>query len=213
MNSSHVATVADGSFHAKATLRRSLREIDRRALNAIVHVKRHGKRLAGYGIVAQAFREQAAELRVMTDAMQELMRPLIYAQMEIVRDEQTWSTFRRVCGPEGTNTTASTASLSRDLLDKVEEKLRRKGRAHKLHMRTALLDLLRAVEMLQECVSAQEYVVVNGRIEAALLPSDGGDLLMQVSADMAEAVSATRQAVERYRRQLEEILHEIDADL
>ena len=213
MNSSHVATVADGSFHAKATLRRSLREIDRRALNAIVHVKRHGKRLAGYGIVAQAFREQAAELRVMTDAMQELMRPLIYAQMEIVRDEQTWSTFRRVCGPEGTNTTASTASLSRDLLDKVEEKLRRKSRAHKLHMRTALLDLLRAVGMLQECVSAQEYVVVNGRIEAALLPSDGGDLLMQVSADMAEAVSATRQAVERYRRQLEEILHEIDADL
>ena len=213
MNSSHVATLANGSFHAKATLRRSLREIDRRALNAIVHVKRHGKRLAGYGIVAQAFREQAAELRVMTDAMQELMRPLIYAQMEIVRDEQTWSTFRRVCGPEGKNTTASTASLSRDLLDKVEEKLRRKGRAHKLHMRTALLDLLRAVEMLQECVSAQEYVVVNGRIEAALLPSDGGDLLMQVSADMAEAVSATRQAVERYRRQLEEILHEIDADL
>ena len=213
MNSSHVATLANGSFHAKATLRRSLREIDRRALNAIVHVKRHGKRLAGYGIVAQAFREQAAELRAMTDSMQELMRPLIYAQMEIVRDEQTWNTFRRVCTSERADTNASATSLSRGLLDKVEEKLRRKARAHKLHMRTALLDLLRAVAMLQECVAAQEYVVVNGRIEAALLPTDGGDLLMQVSADMAEAVSATRQAVERYRRQLEEILHEIDADL
>ncbi len=211
MNPRHVAALADGSFHAKAALHRSLREIDRRALNAIVHVKRHGRRLAGYGIIAQAFREQAAELRSLLEAMQKLMRPLIYAQMEIVRDEQTWQMFKRLRVAERIDANASAHSYS--LLDKVEEKLRRKGHVHKLQMRTALLDLIRAVGLLQECVSAQEYVVVNGRIEAALLLAEGGDLLMQVSADMAEAVAATRQAVERYRHQLEEVLHEIDADL
>ncbi len=211
MNPRHVAVIADGSFHAKNTLRRALRDIDRRALNAIVHVKRHGRRLAGYGMVAQAFREQAAELRALADAMQALMRPLIYAQMEIVRDQQTWLTFKRLCAARMARET-SRQNRSQAQIDTVEKKLRREAHTHRQRMRAILQELIRAVARLQESISAQEYVVVNGRIEAALLRADGADLLMQVSADMATAVGNTRQAVEHYRQQLEEVTHEIDAD-
>ena len=51
------------SFRTRRTIEHSLHEIDRRALNAMVLVKRHGNKLASYGVVAQAFREQAVHLK------------------------------------------------------------------------------------------------------------------------------------------------------
>lgn len=53
-----VLQLVDASFQAQRDMEKSLRDIDRRALNAMILVKRHGKALAGYGVVAQAFRER-----------------------------------------------------------------------------------------------------------------------------------------------------------
>ncbi len=46
--------MADASFAFQVQLRQRLREIDRKALNAQLLVKRHGRGLAGYGVVAQS---------------------------------------------------------------------------------------------------------------------------------------------------------------
>jgi hypothetical protein len=56
-----IMAVMDASHRTRRTIEQSLREIDRRALNDMALVKRHGNTLAGYGVVVQAFREQAVE--------------------------------------------------------------------------------------------------------------------------------------------------------
>ncbi|MGC8468227.1 MAG: hypothetical protein ACP5M3_08470, partial [Acidithiobacillus sp.] len=70
-----------------------------------------------------------------------------------------------------------------------------------------LRQLIKTVEKLQEGIAEQEYVVTNGRIEAAL-SEDTGAPLMRVSRDMGNAVGIVRDAIRSYRNQLEEILHE-----
>ena len=67
--------------------------------------------------------------------------------------------------------------------------------------------VIRQMESLQAIIEEQEYIVVNARIEAALLEETGVPL-MRVSKDMGTAVATIRKAVWIYRNQLEELLHE-----
>ncbi len=67
--------------------------------------------------------------------------------------------------------------------------------------------LLETVQQLQEGIEEQEYVVTNGRIEAALAEKTGAPL-MRVSRDMGEAVRTVAQAIRSYRHQLESLEHE-----
>ena len=61
MDIQRIMQIMDASSRTRRIIERSLHEIDRRALNAMVLVKRHGNKLASYGVVAQAFREQAVQ--------------------------------------------------------------------------------------------------------------------------------------------------------
>ena len=70
-----------------------------------------------------------------------------------------------------------------------------------------LRQLIKNVEKLQEGIAEQEYVVIIGRIEAALSEGTGAPL-MRVSRDMGMAVTMVRDAIWKYHNQLEEILHE-----
>ena len=63
MDVKQIMHIVESSYRARHIMDTALREIDRRALNAMVLVKRHGKALAGYGVIAQSFREQAARLK------------------------------------------------------------------------------------------------------------------------------------------------------
>ena len=56
MEIQRIMRIMDASSGTRRIIERSLHEIDRRALNAMVLVKRHGNKLASYGVVAQAFR-------------------------------------------------------------------------------------------------------------------------------------------------------------
>ena len=56
-------------------------------------------------------------------------------------------------------------------------------------------------------IAEQEYVVIIGRIEAALSEGTGAPL-MRVSRDMGMAVATVRDAIWKYHNQLKEILHE-----
>ena len=67
--------------------------------------------------------------------------------------------------------------------------------------------LVQTVVRLQEGIAEQEYVVTNGRIEAALSERSGAPL-MRVSHEMGVAVATVRDAIWEYRNQLEEVLHE-----
>ena len=73
-----------------------------------------------------------------------------------------------------------------------------------------LRHLVATVTRLQEGITEQEYVVTNGRIEAALSEQSGAPL-MRVSHEMGLAVAKVRDAIWRYRSELEEVLHESSA--
>ena len=73
-----------------------------------------------------------------------------------------------------------------------------------------LRQLLERVTRLQEGIAEQEYVVTNGRIEAALSEQSGAPL-MRVSQEMGLAVAKVRDAIWKYRAELEEVWHESSA--
>jgi hypothetical protein len=75
-----------------------------------------------------------------------------------------------------------------------------------------LRHLVETVTRLQEGITEQEYVVTNGRIEAALSEQSGAPL-MRVSHEMGLAVAKVRDAIWRYRAELEEVLHESGAGI
>ncbi len=77
--------IMDASFRTRRMIEQSLHEIDRRALNAMVLVKRHGNKLASYGVVAQAFREQAVHLKEAATPLQHSIAPLVRVQMRILQ--------------------------------------------------------------------------------------------------------------------------------
>ena len=201
MDIQRIMQVVDASFAARQSIEKSLREIDRRALNAMVLVKRHGNALAGYGIVAQAFRERAANLKESASHLQETIAPLIQTHMRILQHQRFAASFSAMvqamarrgqdCAP-----LKNTQAQSQKIIAQEEAEARK-----------ILLSLIATVDALQEGIEEQEYVVTNGRMEAALA-EDTGAPLMRASRDMGEAVRTVSNAIRTYRHQLESLEHE-----
>jgi len=198
--------IMDASSRTRRTIERSLHEIDRRALNAMVLVKRHGNKMASYGVVAQAFREQAVHLKNAAAPLQQSVAPLVRAQLRILQQARLTEMFRRTAELMKANGRSST------FLSQSQVNWRRNVEAEEAEGIGILRHLLDTVTRLQEGIAEQEYVVTNGRIEAALSEQSGAPL-MRVSHEMGLAVSKVRDAIWRYRAELEEVLHESGTSL
>ena len=188
--------VADVTFSFQGQLRRYLREIDRKALNAQVLVKRHGKDLAGYGVVAQSFREGAQQLQTAADEMQQAIHPLMLGFMQTLLDSYRIDKLEHL--PE------TARQLAPGLQRAIEE------RQMQLETRTeqgrrASTRLRQALARFESVVAELEYVVVNGRIEAAL-KGDARAAIAQVSSDMDKAVVQVRNLLRTYTDQIEKVL-------
>jgi hypothetical protein len=206
MDIQRVMQIMDASSRTRRTIERSLHEIDRRALNAMVLVKRHGNKLASYGVVAQAFREQAVHLKHDAAPLQQSVAPLVRAQSRILRHEAFTKMFHRAAELMKANG-RSTAFLSQSELN-----WQRNIEAEEAEGFAILRHLVGTVIRLQEGIAEQEYVVTNGRIEAALSERSGAPL-MRVSHEMGLAVAKVRDAIWKYRAELEEVLHENSAGI
>lgn len=201
MDIQRIMAIMDVSHSTRWTIERSLREIDRRALNAMVLVKRHGNKLASYGVVAQAFREQAVLLKHAAAPLQQSIAPLVRVHMRILQQAQFSKVFRR------TATLANGKNRALEFLRSSEANWQRNIEAEEAEGLTILRRLIETVIRLQEGIAEQEYVVTNGRIEAALSERTGAPL-MRVSHEMGLAVAKVREAIWKYRGELEEVLHE-----
>ena len=98
MDIQRIMRIMDTSSGTRRIIERSLHEIDRRALNAMVLVKRHGNKLASYGVVAQAFREQAVHLKNAAAPLQQSVAPLVRVQMRVLQHARFTEMFRRTSG-------------------------------------------------------------------------------------------------------------------
>ena len=201
-----IMRIMDASYRTRRTIERSLHEIDRRALNAMVLVKRHGNKLASYGVVAQAFREQAVLLKSAAAPLQQSIAPLVRVHMRILQQGRFSELFRRSA------LAIRNGGASCGCLGLSEESWRRDIEAGEAEALTILRKLVATVTRLQEGIAEQEYVVTNGRIEAALSEQSGAPL-MRVSHEMGLAVAKVRDAIWKYRGELEEVLHESRAGL
>ena len=201
MDIERVMQIMDASSRTRRTIDRSLHEIDRRALNAMVLVKRHGNRLASYGVVAQAFREQAVHLKAAASPIQQSVAPLVRVQLHILQQTRFADMFRRAMEmmPPG--------SPARAFLAQSEGNWECNMTADECEAILILRHLVETVTRLQEGIAEQEYVVTNGRIEAALSEQSGAPL-MRVSHEMGLAVAKVKDAIWKYRAELEEVLHE-----
>lgn len=201
MDIRRIMRIMDASSRTRRTIERSLHEIDRRALNAMVLVKRHGTKLASYGVVAEAFREQALQLKHAAAPLERSVAPLVRAQMRILQNARLLELFRRTA-----------ERLPADgrygaYLSKREPNWRGEIEAQEAEGARILRQLMETVRRLQEGIAEQEYVVTNGRIEAALSEQSGAPL-MRVSQEMGVAVAKVREAIWRYHEELEEALDE-----
>ncbi|HTV66015.1 MAG TPA: hypothetical protein VMD98_10435 [Bryocella sp.] len=201
MDIGRVMQIMDASYRTRRIIEHSLHEIDRRALNAMVLVKRHGNKLAGYGVVAHSFREQAAQLEKAAAPLQQSIAPLVRANMRILQLRRYAEVFRRAV-----KNTAAGRGVGCTLCGSA------KGWQHSIAEEEAgaqsiLRHLVQIAIRLQEGIAEQEYVVTNGRIEAALSERSGAPL-MRVSQEMGVAVASVREAIGGYRNDLEEVLHE-----
>lgn len=192
-----VMQLVDVSFATESLLETRLREIDRRALNAIVLVKRHGEKLAGYGVVAQAFREGAGRLLAAAEEMNNEISPLIHTQMRILQHQRFAELIGRM----------QELSAGRPLCTSLfcaqqqwQEQIAREEQS----ARQALQTLLKSVDTLLQGILEQEYIVTNARIEAALSENSGAPL-MQVSRAMSRAVEGLRDVLQQYQQRLEEL--------
>jgi len=206
MNIERIMAIMDASHLTRQIIERSLREIDRRALNAMVLVKRHGNKLASYGVVAQAFREQAVLLKQAATPLQQSIAPLVRVHMRVLQHNQFSEMFRR------TAEVAQGKQAAVEFLRNSEANWQRNIEAEEAEGMTILSQLIETVIRLQEGITEQEYVVTNGRIEAALSERSGAPL-MRVSHEMGLAVAKVRDAIWKYRGTLEEVLHESRASL
>ncbi len=196
-----IMQIMDASSRTRRTIERSLHEIDRRALNAMVLVKRHGNSLASYGVVAQAFREQAMHLKDAAAPLQQSIAPLVRVQLSILQHARLKEVFHRVAELMKGNARSSA------FLSQSERNWQRNIELEEAEGVVSLRQLLKTVTRLQEGIAEQEYVVTNGRIEAALSEQSGAPL-MRVSHEMGIAVAKVRDAIWKYRSELEEVLHE-----
>ena len=206
MDIQRIMQIMDASSRTRRTIERSLHEIDRRALNAMVLVKRHGNKLASYGVVAQAFREQAVHLKDAAAPLQQSVAPLVRVELRILQHARFTEMFRRTEEMTKANGRFST------FLSQSEQNWRRNIEAEEAEGITILRQLVETVVRLQEGIAEQEYVVTNGRIEAALSEQSGAPL-MRVSHEMGLAVAKVRDAIWKYRAELEEVLHESSASI
>lgn len=198
--------IMDASHSTRRTIERSLREIDRRALNAMVLVKRHGNKLASYGVVAQAFREQAVLLKHAAEPLQQSIAPLVRVHMRMLQQGQFTEMFRRAAeGMKGNQ-------AAQEFLRSSEGNWHQSIQLGEAESVAILRKLVETVTRLQEGIAEQEYVVTNGRIEAALSEHTGAPL-MRVSHEMGRAVAKVRDAIWGYRGELEEVLHESRASI
>ncbi len=188
--------VADATYAFQGALKKRLREIDRKALNAQVLVKRHGKELAGYGVVAQAFREGAQAMQTSADQVQKLINPLMLHFMETLRDVQQMNSLRHIQN-------AATAYCP-SLAERVRQHADMQDR-HAAGSRRAGLALGTALDRFQAVIAELDYVVVNGRIEAALKGAVSAPL-SQVSLEMDRSVTGVQDLLRTYREQIERII-------
>ncbi len=205
MDTQCIMRIMDASFRTRRTIELSLHEIDRRALNAMVLVKRHGNKLASYGVVAQAFREQAVHLKEAATPLQQSIAPLVRIHMRILQQGRYNELFRRTVQANGNAAVdnflaQSDANWQHNIATEEAEGV------------VILRRLVETVARLQEGIAEQEYVVTNGRIEAALSEQSGAPL-MRVSQEMGLAVAKVRDAIWKYRGELEEVLHESSASI
>ena len=206
MNIQQIMRIMDASSRTRRTIERSLHEIDRRALNAMVLVKRHGNKLASYGVVAQSFREQALVLKDAAAPLQQLVAPLIRSQLRILQHAGFSEIFHRSAK------LMKADARSEEFLRQSELARQRNIESDETEGITILRRLVKTVARLQEGIAEQEYVVTNGRIEAALSEQSGAPL-MRVSQEMGLAVAKVREAIWKYRSELEEVLHENSASI
>jgi hypothetical protein len=206
MDIQQVMRVMDASSRTRRTMELSLHEIDRRALNAMVLVKRHGNKLASYGVVAQAFREQAVRLKNAAGPLQQSIAPLVRAYLRVVQHRRFADAFRRAAR------TADRSSACGAFLAQSEQNWQSDIERDAAEGLRILRQLMETVVRLQEGIAEQEYVVTNGRIEAALSEETGAPL-MRVSQEMGLAVTKVRDAIWRYRTELEEVLDEGSAGI
>jgi len=188
--------VADATYAFQGALKKRLREIDRKALNAQVLVKRHGKELAGYGVVAQAFREGAQAMQAAADQVQQLINPLMLHFMETLRDVQQMNSLRNIQNAS----TAHCPALAERLRHQSDMQIR-----HAAGSRRAGLALNAALDRFQAVIAELDYVVVNGRIEAALKGAVNAPL-SQVSLEMDRSVTGVQDLLRTYREQIERII-------
>ena len=188
--------VADATFGFQRQLQRRLREIDRKALNAQVLVKRHGKELAGYGVVAQSFREGAQQLQAAASEVQKAIHPLMLGFMQTLRDSSLTDKLQTL--PQAVRERAPG-------LEQTLQRHRAERQARDDRSRHAGTRLRQALGRFEAVVAELEYVVVNGRIEAAL-KGDARAQLAQVSADMDNAVAQVRDLLRQYVEHIEKVL-------
>lgn len=201
MDIQRIMRIMDASYRSRRTIEHALHEIDRRALNAMVLVKRHGNKLAGYGVVAQAFREQAARLKEAAAPLQHSTAPLVRAHMHILQHRRYAELFGRIARDARCDCACS------EFVRQSSETWHRGIAAEDAEASVILHHLVQTVARLQEGIAEQEYVVTNGRIEAALSERSGAPL-MRVSHEMGVAVATVRDAIWEYRSELEGVLHE-----
>lgn len=206
MEVERVMHIMDLSYRTRQTIERSLHEIDRRALNAMVLVKRHGNKLASYGVVAQAFRERAVHLKDAAAPLQQSIAPLVRVQMRILQAGRLRATFQR------TAKVIARYGGSIAFLEESQGNWKHALEVEEAEANRILRRLVETVSRLQEGIAEQEYVVTNGRIEAALSEQSGAPL-MRVSHEMGLAVAKVRDAIWAYRGELEEVLHESSASI
>jgi hypothetical protein len=206
MDIQRVMQIMDASSRTRRIIDRSLHEIDRRALNAMVLVKRHGNKLASYGVVAQAFREKAVHLKKASAPLQQSVAPLVRVQLRILQHARLADMFRR------TGETMRASGRGGAVFCQAEVNWQRNIGAEEAEVLAILRHLVEIVTRLQEGIAEQEYVVTNGRIEAALSEESGAPL-MRVSFEMGLAVAKVRDAIWKYRAELEEVLHESSAGI
>ncbi len=204
MNIQDLMELVDDSHLVLRTLEKSLREIDRRALNAMVLVKRHGSALAGYGVVAQAFRERATFLTKSGLLLHECIAPLIQAHMHIMQNRRYLVIFQTMI--EDLDRKGKTSPA----LENTRMNLAGRIAIEEGCALVILKKVIHAAGRMQESIAEQEYIVTNGRIEAAL-SIDSGAPLVSVSREMGQAVSTVAQSIRSYSKQLERILHESGA--
>jgi len=200
MDPQRVVELIENTHNIQGRVRRSLREIDRRALNAMVLVKRHGDALAGYGVIASAFREQAAKLQVAAESLQHAVEPLVQSTMRLLQIQQYSSNIQTMLRSVG-------KEIPLGNLPETERQWEATIAEEQSRIQKTLMELLRGLERFQEGIAEQEYIVTNGRIEASLAERSGAPL-SRVSREMGSAVAEVREAITQWKRQLEEFAHE-----